>query len=149
MRSLHDLTLRPRRWSRALALALVLPLVSCATGDGQPDASPPAGAPTRAGGTASAAADVRAELRVDGRSRTYLLHRPASADGPRPLVIAFHGRGSHAAELREQSALEKAARRARHAGRLSGGHRRRVGQPARRRPRGVPTPASTCGSPRR
>ncbi|MET8819347.1 alpha/beta hydrolase family esterase [Streptomyces rochei] len=109
MRSLHDLTLRPRRWSRALALALVLPLAGCATGDGQPDASPPAGAPTRAGGTASAAADVRAELRVDGRSRTYLLHRPASADGPRPLVIAFHGRGSHAAELREQSALEKAA----------------------------------------
>ncbi|MBQ0916117.1 PHB depolymerase family esterase [Streptomyces sp. RM99] len=109
MRSLHDLTLRPRRGSRALALALVLPLAGCATGDGQPDASPPAGAPTRAGGTASAAADVRAELRVDGRSRTYLLHRPASADGPRPLVIAFHGRGSHAAELREQSALEKAA----------------------------------------
>ncbi|MBX4179883.1 hypothetical protein K3A88_36475, partial [Streptomyces geysiriensis] len=34
MRSLHDLTLRPRRWSRALALALVLPLAGCATGTG-------------------------------------------------------------------------------------------------------------------
>jgi polyhydroxybutyrate depolymerase len=110
MRSLRDLSLGARRWPGALALALVVPLAGCATGSGAPDASPSASAPTRAGGTASAAPDVRAELRVDGRTREYLLHRPASdADGPRPLVIAFHGRGSDAAELREQSRLEKAA----------------------------------------
>ncbi|GGQ29742.1 alpha/beta hydrolase family esterase [Streptomyces mutabilis] len=109
MRSLRELSPGARRWPAALALALVVPLAGCATGSGSPDASPSASAPTRAGGTASAAPDVRAELRVDGRTREYLLHRPASADGPRPLVVAFHGRGSDAAELREQSRLEKAA----------------------------------------
>ncbi|MFC7880655.1 alpha/beta hydrolase family esterase [Streptomyces sp. NPDC057376] len=110
MRSLRDLPSRPRRWPGALALALVLPLAGCATEPEPPDASPSsASAPARSGGTASAAPDVRAELRVDGRTREYLLHRPAPADGPRPLVIAFHGRGSDAAELREQSRLERAA----------------------------------------
>jgi polyhydroxybutyrate depolymerase len=120
MRSFRDLTPRPRRWPGALALALALSLTGCATESGRPDASPPA--PSASGpsatpdgrATASAtapatASEVRARLRVDGRTREYLLHRPPAADGPRPLVVAFHGRGADAAELREQSALEKAA----------------------------------------
>ncbi|MDT0613277.1 alpha/beta hydrolase family esterase [Streptomyces lancefieldiae] len=99
---------RPRRWPAALAVALALPLAGCATESGRPDTAPPASSPSRAGGTATAAPEVRAQLRVDGHTRGYLLHRPA-ADGPRPLVIAFHGRGADAAEMREKSRLEKAA----------------------------------------
>ncbi|MEU3732076.1 PHB depolymerase family esterase [Streptomyces sp. NPDC033538] len=104
---------RLRRWPAALVLALALPLAGCATGSEGPDAAPAASSPSRTSGdTASKAPDVRAELRVDGHNRQYLLHRPtatAAADGPRPLVIAFHGRGADAAEMREKSRLEKAA----------------------------------------
>ncbi|MFI2411548.1 alpha/beta hydrolase family esterase [Streptomyces sp. NPDC018947] len=106
MRSFRDLTPRPRRWPGALALALVLPLAGCSDGSERPDAPPASSSPA----TRGAADGVREELRVDGRTRTYLLHRP-DADGPRPLVVAFHGRGSDAAGLREQSRLEKAAGR--------------------------------------
>ncbi|WP_395573070.1 alpha/beta hydrolase family esterase [Streptomyces sp. BK79] len=123
MRSFRDPTPRPRRWPGALALGLVLSLSlsGCATETGRPDASPPApsasgpsasGPSATPGGSATAsttASEVRARLRVDGHTRQYLLHRPPAADGPRPLVVAFHGRGSDAAELREQSALERAA----------------------------------------
>ncbi|WP_217163388.1 PHB depolymerase family esterase [Streptomyces sp. AC512_CC834] len=128
MRSFRDLALRTRtrararaRWPGALALglALVLPLAGCATDADRPDAAPPASG--SASGTAasspspSPSPEVRAQLRVDGRTRQYLLHRPAAAaaavadDGPRPLVIAFHGRGADAEELREKTRLEKAA----------------------------------------
>ncbi|GAA3979546.1 PHB depolymerase family esterase [Streptomyces marokkonensis] len=102
---------RPRRWPTALALALALPLAGCAAESGGPDSAPAASSPSRASGdTASAAPDVRAQLRVDGHTRQYLLHRPTTAaDGPRPLVIAFHGRGADAAEMRKKSRLEKAA----------------------------------------
>ncbi|MFI8947628.1 alpha/beta hydrolase family esterase [Streptomyces sp. NPDC053750] len=107
MCSLRDPSLRrPRRWPAALALAL--PLAGCAAESERPDAAPPASSSSPAGGTATAASEIRAHLRVDGHSRSYLLHRPAT-DGPRPFVIAFHGRGSDAAELREQSRLERAA----------------------------------------
>ncbi|AKZ56932.1 Secreted protein [Streptomyces ambofaciens ATCC 23877] len=111
MRSLRDLTLRPRRWPGALALVLALPLAGCAGDSERPDPAPSASAPSRAGATAGAAPDVRARLRVDGVTREYLLHRPAdgAGGGPRPLVIAFHGRGADAAELREKSRLERAA----------------------------------------
>ncbi|AQS68569.1 PHB depolymerase family esterase [Streptomyces pactum] len=108
MRSFRDLSPGPRRWPAALALALVLPLAGCAAESGRPDAAPSASGTSPAGVTASAAPAVRAHLRVDGHTRRYFLHRPA-ADGPRPLVIAFHGRGADAAELREKSRLEKAA----------------------------------------
>ncbi|UZJ32764.1 alpha/beta hydrolase family esterase [Streptomyces endophytica] len=51
------------------------------------------------------------QLRVDGRTREYLLHRPTAPGGrTRPLVIAFHGRGSTASYLREQSRLDEDAR---------------------------------------
>ncbi|WP_399886760.1 alpha/beta hydrolase family esterase [Streptomyces sp. BBFR51] len=117
MRSFRDLALRTRRWPGALALALALPLAGCAADSDRPDGAPPAsGSSGTAGGTATATpaptpgAEVRAQLRVDGHTRPYLLHRPAAADdGRRPLVIAFHGRGADAAELREKTRLEKAA----------------------------------------
>ncbi|WP_217143798.1 PHB depolymerase family esterase [Streptomyces sp. AC627_RSS907] len=109
MRSPSDLARRSRRWPGPLVLALAVLLAGCATESGSPDPVPPASRSSPSGGTATAAPDVRAHLRVDGHSRGYLLHRPAAADGPRPLVIAFHGRGSDAAELREQSRLERAA----------------------------------------
>lgn len=111
MRSFRDPSLRhPRRWPPTLALVptLALLLAGCATESERPDAVPPASSSSPAGGTATAASEIRAHLRVDGHSRPYLLHRPAT-DGPRPLVIAFHGRGSDAAALREQSRLERAA----------------------------------------
>ncbi|MFE0800531.1 alpha/beta hydrolase family esterase [Streptomyces sp. NPDC058812] len=114
MRSFRDLSLRPCRWPAALALALTLPLAGCATESGsrepgRPDSAPSASSTSPAGATASAPEGVRAQLRADGHTRRYLLHRPAAADGPRPLVIAFHGRGADAAEMREKSRLEKAA----------------------------------------
>ncbi|MEU5754901.1 alpha/beta hydrolase family esterase [Streptomyces sp. NPDC047853] len=111
MRSLRDLALRPRRWPGALALVLALPLAGCAGDAGRPDPAPPASGPSRSGATAGSVPDVRARLKVGGDTREYLLHRPAdgAGGGPRPLVIAFHGRGADAAELREKSRLEKAA----------------------------------------
>ncbi|MYR44539.1 PHB depolymerase family esterase [Streptomyces sp. SID5910] len=127
MRSLRDLVPIPRRRPGALALAvaLALPLAGCATEADRPAAAPAAssatttgspattggpsaGSATTPGGTATTPPGVRRQLRVDGRTRGYLLHRPAG-DGPRPLVVAFHGRGSDAAALREQTRLEKAA----------------------------------------
>ncbi|MFJ8189970.1 alpha/beta hydrolase family esterase [Streptomyces sp. NPDC096094] len=115
MRSFRDLSLRPRRWPAALALALALPLAGCATESGgresgSPDPAPSASSTSPAGATPSAATEVRGQLRADGHNRRYLLHRPAAVDdGRRPLVIAFHGRGADAAEMREKTRLEKAA----------------------------------------
>ncbi|MFE1024615.1 alpha/beta hydrolase family esterase [Streptomyces sp. NPDC058818] len=115
MRSFPDLSSGPRRWPAALALALTLPLAGCATESGsresgRPDSAPSVSSSSPPGATVSAAPEVvPGRLRADGHTRRYLLHRPAAADGPRPLVIAFHGRGADAAEMREKSRLEKAA----------------------------------------
>ncbi|WP_416531713.1 alpha/beta hydrolase family esterase [Streptomyces coelicoflavus] len=110
---------RSRRWPGVLALALVLPLAGCAAGPDRPDAAPPSSGSSAASGgtgggtgTATAAPGTRERLRVDGDVRQYLLHRPADApasDGRMPVVVAFHGRGADAAELRAKSRLEKAA----------------------------------------
>ncbi|MFL9656573.1 alpha/beta hydrolase family esterase [Streptomyces sp. PB17] len=108
---------RARRWRGVLALAFVLPLAGCATdSDSGADSGRPAAASSASGpataGTGTGAPEVRAQLRVDGDVRQYLLHRPptsAAADGPRPLLIAFHGRGADAAELRAKTRLERAA----------------------------------------
>lgn len=114
MRSSRDLASRARRWPAALALALLLPLTGCATGaDSGPGGDPSATGTGSAGGpgtaTAAPAPEVRGQLRADDRTRRYLLHRPAATDDPKPLLIAFHGRGADAAELREKSRLERAA----------------------------------------
>ncbi|MBZ6283267.1 alpha/beta hydrolase family esterase [Streptomyces olivaceus] len=116
MRSSRDLASRARRWPAALALALLLPLTGCATGaDSGPGGDPSAtgtgsaGGPGTATATAAPAPEVRGQLRADDRTRRYLLHRPAATDDPKPLLIAFHGRGADAAELREKSRLERAA----------------------------------------
>ncbi|PZT69032.1 hypothetical protein DN402_17050 [Streptomyces sp. SW4] len=97
------------RAAGALAAALALLLAGCGSSADSARQDP---APSQAR-TASAAPDSRERLRVDGRTRTYLLHRPAAsaASGGRPpLIVAFHGRGSSAEELREQSRLTADAR---------------------------------------
>ncbi|CAM5268334.1 Prolyl oligopeptidase family serine peptidase OS=Streptomyces tendae OX=1932 GN=GUR47_20470 PE=4 SV=1 [Streptomyces tendae] len=120
MRSFRD---RFRRWPGVLALSVVLPLSGCAADSDRPDAAPSPGVPSgpsgpsapaggTGGGTATPGPEVRGRLRVDGGVRRYLLHRPATAPGaggPRPLVVAFHGRGADAAELRAKTRLERAA----------------------------------------
>ncbi|MGW1885693.1 alpha/beta hydrolase family esterase [Streptomyces sp. NPDC001970] len=95
---------------RLVALALGSTLAAgCTTATGP--ASPPAPAGSSQGGSrAPAAADTREQVRVDGGTREYLLHRPGTNGGGRkPLVIAFHGRGSTASGMRETSGLDKAA----------------------------------------
>ncbi|BDM70279.1 hypothetical protein HEK616_37660 [Streptomyces nigrescens] len=94
-----------RAWSLALALLLGPALAGCGA-TGQP------ASPTKAAGSPSAKADAtHRQVRVDGRTREYLLHRPTAPGGrTRPLVIAFHGRGSTASYLREQSRLDEDAR---------------------------------------
>ncbi|MFJ8789086.1 alpha/beta hydrolase family esterase [Streptomyces sp. NPDC102462] len=105
-----------RRWYGASALALVLALTGCGTAADRDAERPTRPATATATASATATATTRApltreRLRVDGRTRAYLLHRPAEGgDGRRPLVIAFHGRGASAAEMREQSRLEEDAR---------------------------------------
>ncbi|UUN28190.1 PHB depolymerase family esterase [Streptomyces sp. FIT100] len=104
---------RPRTTARgpllgALALGLAL-TAGCAPPDEPRSLPTPAGSSPNAGHTA-AAADTRERLRVDGGTREYLLHRPGADGGaPRPLVIAYHGRGSSAEGMREMTGLGTAA----------------------------------------
>lgn len=93
-----------RAWYLALTLLLGPALAGCGTTE-QPDP------PTKASDSPTSATATREQLRVDGRTREYLLHRPAAPGGrPRPLIIAFHGRGSTASYLREQTRLDEDAR---------------------------------------
>ncbi|WP_431043163.1 alpha/beta hydrolase family esterase [Streptomyces sp. P1-3] len=97
-----------RTWCGAVALGLAL--AGCGTASERSSSPAPAGSSSHGGGTA-AAAGTREHVRVDGGTREYLLHRPGTnGGGPRPLVIAFHGRGSSAEKMREQSRLDKAAK---------------------------------------
>ncbi|MEU9121120.1 PHB depolymerase family esterase [Streptomyces sp. NPDC048506] len=91
-------------WCCTLALGLVL------TGCGA--STEPRTQTTTAGSSApTAAAGAHKQLRVDGRTRGHQLHRPTTPGSrPRPLVIAFHGRGSTPSYLREQTRLEADAR---------------------------------------
>lgn len=102
--------LRHRPWGagcRVLALGLTLVLPGCATA-AEPDAPTTTAADHS---SAPVATDTREQLRVDGRRREYLLHRSATdSTRPKPLIIAFHGRGATAAHLRKQSRLHEAAR---------------------------------------
>ncbi|WP_434591569.1 alpha/beta hydrolase family esterase [Streptomyces sp. A5-4] len=105
---------RSRHGALLLGVLLVAGPVGC-TGAAEPSGPPASASPgaspgaSRDAGRPAAAADSREWLRVDGGTREYLLHRPAGGAGPRPLVVAFHGRGSDAEELRGVSRLEKAA----------------------------------------
>ena len=45
----------------------------------------------------------RIAITVDGATRHYLLHRPPHADGPRPLVLVFHGMGGQGARVERLS----------------------------------------------
>jgi polyhydroxybutyrate depolymerase len=44
-----------------------------------------------------------------GVERSYLLHAPRGAEGPRPLFVLLHPGGSHAAQFRRQIELDAAA----------------------------------------
>ncbi|MFE5773837.1 alpha/beta hydrolase family esterase [Streptomyces sp. NPDC056485] len=103
-------------YAAALALGLALTaagLTGCSTGSRPPAAAGPGSTPSAshpASAPAAPGVDSRERLSVDGGTREYLVHRPAAEEGgPRPLLIAFHGRGADAAQLREQSGLDKAA----------------------------------------
>ncbi|MFF4293697.1 alpha/beta hydrolase family esterase [Streptomyces vinaceus] len=107
-----------RRASYAAALSLGLALTAagltgCSTEPRPPGAagaSATMSASARASAPAAPGVDSRERLSVDGGTREYLMHRPAAeGGGPRPLLIAFHGRGADAAQLREQSGLDKGA----------------------------------------
>ncbi|MDJ0466701.1 PHB depolymerase family esterase [Streptomyces sp. H27-C3] len=93
----HRRTTRSRYGALLLGVLLAAGPVGC-TGAAEP--------PTP---RASASVSASPGGSPDGGTREYLLHRPAGGAGPRPLVIAFHGRGSGAEELRGASRLEKAA----------------------------------------
>ncbi|TJZ57377.1 hypothetical protein FCH28_08110 [Streptomyces piniterrae] len=94
-----------RAWCHVLLLGLAL------TGCGTPTERPAPPSSAADSPAPSTAPDNRHQLRVDGRTREYLLHRPAAdGSGPRPLIIAFHGRGSTASYLREQSRLDEDAK---------------------------------------
>ncbi|MGW8782322.1 alpha/beta hydrolase family esterase [Streptomyces sp. NPDC055796] len=101
-----------RRASYAAALTLGLALTAAGLTGCSTQSRPSAAAGPAVSTSASAPApgvDSRERLTVDGGAREYLMHRPAAQGGPRPLLVAFHGRGADAAQLREQSRLDKAA----------------------------------------
>lgn len=94
--------------SLPLTALLALSLAGCAETPAKPGERPSAASP--AAPTASASAgDSRERLRVDGTERSYLLQRPGGERRARPLVLAFHGRGESAEEMRVRGRLDKAA----------------------------------------
>ncbi|MFF0742899.1 alpha/beta hydrolase family esterase [Streptomyces sp. NPDC004111] len=110
----------PALVSGSLSALLALSLAGCAgtpaKSEGRPAASSPAASSPAASGAAASgsaasgsAADSRERLTVGGTERTYLLHRPGGERKARPLLLAFHGRGETASEMRKRDRLEKAA----------------------------------------
>ena len=61
--------------------------------------------------TAGPGAAEPMQLVVDGRTRTYLLERPAAL-GPRPTVIMLHGYTGSGAQIAEQTGLAQPAKQA-------------------------------------
>lgn len=57
------------------------------------------------------AGDFVRSIELDGRTRTYLIHVPATVDlgAPAPLVIVFHGSPSTGPEMREIAELDAVA----------------------------------------
>lgn len=113
----------------ALTALLALSLTGCGNTPPEQAAPPrttsaPSTAPISASG--SPASDTRERIRVGTTVRSYLLHRPGRSAGdsahgstpsthnstagrPRPLLLAFHGRGESAEDMRERAHLDKAA----------------------------------------
>jgi poly(3-hydroxybutyrate) depolymerase len=75
----------------------------------RPTPAPPPPAP--APGPATTTAAQATQLTVDGRTRTFLLARPA-AQGPRPTLILLHGFGGTGADIAKRSGLDQSAPRA-------------------------------------
>ncbi|MEU8890150.1 PHB depolymerase family esterase [Streptomyces sp. NPDC048442] len=93
--------------SATLTALLALSLAGC--GSTPPERPAPGGAaPSH---SAAPASDTHERLRVGAATRSYLLHRPGGdrQDRPRPLLLAFHGRGETAEDMRERGRLDKAA----------------------------------------
>jgi polyhydroxybutyrate depolymerase len=61
--------------------------------------------------TACAGSAESMQLVVDGRTRTYLLERPAT-QGPRPTIVMLHGYTGNAAQIAEQTGLVQPAQQA-------------------------------------
>src|SRR5260370_18244035 len=77
---------------------------------------PPAGQglrQTRSGLSEVDGADPERTITVDGRQRSYLLHRPAGGPGkPMGLVLVFHGGTETGADAARISGLDREADRA-------------------------------------
>ena len=87
---------------RHIPIWLLALVIGCGDGGGGAEAPPSSGPPVASsdgsGGSGGAAGTFGKSTTVNGISRTYALHVPASAmtalaAGPVPLVIAFHGAG--------------------------------------------------------
>ena len=89
------------RWTRLLAVAAAVWLLTT-----------PLSTRARAQGTALAAGNHTLTVAHDGRTRSYILHLPARiSTTPRPLVLAFHGGGSSAAQFQSYAGLDAIADR--------------------------------------
>ena len=75
------------------AAAIVALALAPGTAAQSPGASPATDPSATACVPTTVPPDTEVRLVVDGVARTALLHAPATAPGPRPLVLAFHGYG--------------------------------------------------------
>ena len=73
------------------------------------------------------ASDERIEIPVGDLSRSFLLHLPAGAVEPVPLVLAFHGGGGNAAGYQRSAGIDRVANRAGFAVAYPDGTGRRAG----------------------
>ncbi|MEV0988536.1 PHB depolymerase family esterase [Streptomyces sp. NPDC049949] len=100
-------------YAAALALGLSLTaagLTGCSAASRPPASAGPAVSTSVSAPAPAPGVDSRERLTVGDGTREYLMHRPAAGGGgARPLLIAFHGRGADAEQLRRQSGLDKAA----------------------------------------
>lgn len=89
--------------TRSLLPAAVAAALLAAGCGGSPDrADAPSGVPS--------GPSIRS-VEVGGRTREYLLHRPAGLTGRAPLVVVFHGWGEGAASAEQGGGWEEAAER--------------------------------------
>lgn len=55
--------------------------------------------------------DYEGSMRVDGADRTFLIHHPASAPKPAPVVVCLHGRGIDAPTMARMTGMNDVADR--------------------------------------